>query len=489
MVLGKFKNLSNIKDKTVKGLFWSLVDSIFGQGLQFIFGIILARILSPREFGLIGMMAFFLVIAQTLIDSGFTSELIRKTKCTQEDYSTVFYFNVIGSVFLYVLLFFSSNAIASFYNEPQIELLLKVMGLSIIINAFAIVQRTILTKNINFKLQTKISVLASIMSGVIGIWLASTGYGVWSLVGLALSRFFVTTVLLWVFMHWTPSLIFSKKSFDALFSYGSKLLLSGLINTLFTNIYTLIIGKYFSVIHLGYYTRAKEFTVLPSVNLDSVIGRVTFPVLSTLQDDKIEFKKKFQRIVQSSMFISFMLMFGLAAIAEPLVITLIGEKWRPVIIYLQLLCISGSLYPLHSLNLSILKIFGRSDLFLLLEIIKIFLIIPVVYIGVKYGIIYLILGGTVSSIISYFINSYWSKKLINYSSMNQIISILPSFLLAIIIAGIVFILGHVVNSTPLLTLILQLFVGCIFFLIVAEIFKNKDYIFLKRTIFQYINAK
>ena len=172
-------SMGNIKDKTVKGLFWSLIDSAFGQGLQFIFGIILARILSPAEFGLIGMMTFFLVIAQTFIDSGFTSALIRKPKCTQEDYSTVFYFNIVGSFFLYAVLFYSSKTIASFYQEPQIELLIKVMGLSIIINAFAIVQRTILTKNINFKLQTKISIIASIISGAIAIWMATTGFGVW----------------------------------------------------------------------------------------------------------------------------------------------------------------------------------------------------------------------------------------------------------------------------------------------------------------------
>ena len=208
--------MPNIKDKTVKGLFWSFVDSFFGQGLQFVFGIILARILSPREFGLIGLLTFFLVIAQTIVDSGFTSALIRKTKCTQDDYSTVFYFNVLGSLFLYILLFFSSKSIASFYNEPQIEFLLKVMGLSIVINAFSIVQRTILTKNINFKLQTKISVLASIISGPLAIWMAMMGFGVWSLVGLALSRFFVTTVLLWILMNWIPALTFSKKSFNEL---------------------------------------------------------------------------------------------------------------------------------------------------------------------------------------------------------------------------------------------------------------------------------
>jgi len=481
-------SMGNIKDKTVKGLFWSLIDSAFGQGLQFIFGIILARILSPAEFGLIGMMTFFLVIAQTFIDSGFTSALIRKPKCTQEDYSTVFYFNIVGSFFLYAVLFYSSKTIASFYQEPQIELLIKVMGLSIIINAFAIVQRTILTKNINFKLQTKISIIASIISGAIAIWMATTGFGVWSLVGLALSRFFVTTVLLWIFMHWIPALIFSKKSFNELFSYGSKLLLSSLINTSFTNIYTLIIGKYFSVIHLGYYTRAKQFTDLPSNNLNSIVGRVTFPVLSTIQHDKVIFKDKYKKIVTSSMFISFTLMFGLAAVAESLVITLIGEKWRPIIIYLQLLCFAGSLYPLHSLNLSILKIYGRSDLFLRLEIIKIFLIIPFVYFGIKYGLTYLIVGQLITSIIAFFLNSYWSKNLISYSSWNQLMNIAPSFLLAILVSGIMYIVGFAINTSPILTLCIQLTGGTLLVLIIGEITKFNEYKYIKTSFLQYINV-
>lgn len=478
--------MSNIKDKTVKGLFWSLIDSGLGQGLQFSIGIMLARILSPREFGLIGMLTFFLVISQTIVNSGFTSALIRKSKCTQEDYSTVFYFNVGGSIILYAVLFFFSKTIASFYDEPIIELLIKVMGLSIIINAFSIVQRTILTKNINFKLQTKISVIASIISGAIAIWMAKTGFGVWSLVGLALSRFFVRTVLLWILMHWTPTLIFSKKSFNDLFSYGSKLLLSALINTSFTNIYTLIIGKYFSVIHLGYYTRAKQFTDLPSMNMNSIIGRVTFPVLSILQDDKIEFKNKFQRIIKSTMFLSFVFMFCLAAIAEPLVITLIGEKWRNIIIYLQLLCFASSLYPLHSLNLSVLKIYGRSDLFLKLEIIKMFIIIPFVYFGIKFGLVYLIIGQLMTSIIAYFFNSYWSKSIIHYSSREQLRNILPSFILAAIIGITIFTVGTILNTTPLLTLFIQLLCGLILLLILGEMGKNKEYLYIKSIIVQYV---
>jgi len=480
--------LGNIKDKTVKGLFWSLIDSAFGQGLQFIFGIILARMLSPREFGLIGMLTLFIILSETIVQSGFTTALIRKTDCTDDDYSTVFIFNVFISFLLYGILFFGSNSIATFYNEPQLEILLKVLGISVIINAFSLVQKSILTKNINFKLQTKISIIASFTSGVISIWMAVNGYGVWSLVSWALTRFLFTTIFLWFFVKWKPSLVFSKSSFTELFSFGSKLLISGLLNTTSTNIYHLIIGKYFSVIHLGYYTRAKQFTDLPSNNLNSIIGRVTFPVLSTIQHDKVVFKDKYKKIVTSSMFISFILMFGLAAVAEPLVITLIGEKWRPIIIYLQLLCFAGSLYPLHSLNLSILKIYGRSDLFLRLEIIKIFLIIPFVYFGIKYGLTYLIVGQLMTSIIAFFLNSYWSKTLISYSSWNQLMNIAPSFLLAILVSGIMYIVGFAINTSPILTLCIQLTGGTLLVLIIGEITKFNEYKYIKTSFLQYINV-
>jgi len=478
--------MSGLKNKTIKGLFWSFLDSIAGQGFNFLIGIILARILSPREFGLIGMLTLFIILSETIVQSGFTTALIRKSDCTDDDYSTVFIFNVFISFLLYGILFIGANSIATFYNESQLEILLKVLGISVIINAFSLVQKSILTKNINFKLQTNISIIASFTSGVISIWMAVNGYGVWSLVSWALTRFLFTTIFLWFFVKWKPSLVFSKSSFTELFSFGSKLLISGLLNTTSTNIYHLIIGKYFSVIHLGYYTRAKQFTDLPSNNLNSIIGRVTFPVLSTIQHDKVVFKDKYKKIVTSSMFISFILMFGLAAVAEPLVITLIGEKWRPIIIYLQLLCFAGSLYPLHSLNLSILKIYGRSDLFLRLEIIKIFLIIPFVYFGIKYGLTYLIVGQLMTSIIAFFLNSYWSKKIINYSSWSQLMSIAPSFLLAIIISSIIFVTGNSLNISPLLTLFIQITGGMILIVLMCEISNIEDYQYIKASIVGYL---
>ena len=352
----------SLKQKTITGLLWSFIDTFAGQGISFIVGIILARILSPREFGLIGMITIFIAVSQSFIDSGFSSALIRKKDCSQTDYSTIFYFNLMVGIIFYVILFISAGAISSFFKEPQLYMILKVLGLGLILNAFGIIQRTILTKEINFKLQTKISLVASIGSGAVAISMALSNYGVWSLVVLTLGKVGLNSLFLWIWAKWKPLFVFSKKSFIELFSFGSKLLLSGLIDTIYRNVYYLIIGKFFSAAELGYYTRADQFQTLPSSNLNGVISRVSYPILSSIQDEPERLKSNYKKLIRSTMFLTFFLMLGLAAVAKPMVLTLIGEKWLPSVIYLQMLCFVGMQYPLHSLNLNILQVKGRSDL-------------------------------------------------------------------------------------------------------------------------------
>ena len=259
--------MTDLKQKTISGLSWSFIDNFSKLGITFIVGIILARLLEPREFGLVGMTTIFIAISQSIIDSGFTQALIRKQNCTQKDYSTVFYFNLVNGIVFYLVLFFAAGLISHFFNEPKLALIIQVLALSLIINSLAIVQRARLTKEINFKLQTKISIIATTLSGIIGIWMAYTGYGVWSLVIKSLAGFAFTSILLWSWNKWIPHLVFSKDSFKEMFSFGSKLLVSGLIDTTYRNIYLLIIGKYFSATELGYYTRADQFKNLPSRTL------------------------------------------------------------------------------------------------------------------------------------------------------------------------------------------------------------------------------
>jgi len=475
-----------LKQKTVNGLLWSFIENFSNQGITFIVGIILARLLTPEEFGLIGMITIFIAISTSVINSGFSQALIRKKDCTDTDYSTVFYFNLLVGVVLFAILFFAAPLIAGFFNEPQLTKLVKVLASVLVIDAFTIIQRTKLTKRIDFKLQTKISVIADIVSGVAGIAMAYTGFGVWSLVARQIIQRALNALLLWVWNRWIPLLVFSKESFKELFSFGSRLLVSGLIDTAYRNIYLLVIGKFFSAAELGYFTRSEQFQKLPSQNINAVIQRVTYPVLSSMQDDKSRLKNNYQKLIRSTMLITFVLMLGMAAVAEPMIITLIGEKWRPSIIYLQMLSFVGMMYPLHALNLNMLKVSGRSDIILKLEIIKKILAVPTIVIGVIWGIKIMIAGMMVNTLIAYYLNSYWSGRFIGYSFKQQVTDILPSFSLALTMAVAVYLLGLILPFSMLLKLILQIGAGAAIVFLFCELTQFKDYIFVKNLIVEKI---
>ncbi|MFH0736065.1 MAG: lipopolysaccharide biosynthesis protein [bacterium] len=476
----------SLKQKTINGLFWSFIDSTANQGIQFIFGIILARLLSPREFGLIGMLTVFIAISQSFIDSGFGNALIRKQNCTNSDYSTVFYFNLFISFVVYLILFFCADFISVFFQEPELALLLRVLSIGLIFNAIGIIQSTILTKNIDFKKQTRISIISSLLSGTVSIIMALNGFGVWSLVALTLCRFGFNSLFLWVWATWKPSLIFSKTSFTEMFSFGSKLLVSGLINTVFENVYYLIIGKYFSSVQLGYYTRADQFKMLPSIGITGVISRVSYPVLSSVQNDILLLNAGYKKLIKTTMFITFLLMIGMAAVAKPMIIVLIGEKWIVAAEYLQLLCFVGMFYPLHALNLNMLQVQGRSDLFLKLEIIKKILAVPTILIGVFFGIKPMIIAMIINTIIAYYLNSYWSGKFINYSFGGQVKDLLPSFLISSTIGVAVFFVGYFLQASQLIILLLQISLGAFLTFVLCELFKLSEYVYIKEIVFEKI---
>ncbi len=479
----------SLREKAISGISWSFINSVVVYGIQFVVGIILARILLPKEFGLIGMIMIFIAISRSFVDSGFTQAIIRKNDAKQVDYCTIFYFNVVVSLIFYSILFCLSISISRFFNEPKLVPILKYLGLILIFDSLAIIQRARLTKKINFKLQTKVSVISSISSGIIGIVMAYNGFGVWSLVIKMLTRHAIATTLLWIWNRWKPTLEFSIKSFKEMFSFGSKLLLSGLINTTYRNIYKLIIGKFFSAADLGFYSRAEQFRNLPSQNLTTVIQQVSYPVLSSIQNDIPKLKDAYRRLIKSTMFITFTLMLVLAAISRPLVLTLIGEKWLPSVIYLQLLCIAGMLYPLHAINLNMLKVQGRSDLFLKLEIIKKILAIPAIVIGIYLGIIAMIIAMTLNSFVAYFINSYYSGKNIGYSSFDQIKDILPSFIFALFIGGILFISGHYLQASNISILLIQITIASLLFIGGSELLNFKDYLYLKKIVIDKFSTK
>ena len=474
--------MSSLKQKTISGILWSSIDSFANQGITFIVGIILARLLAPKEFGLIGMTTIFIAISESFIRSGFSDALIRKKDCTQGDYSTVFFYNFSAGLLFFSILFLSAPTIGKFFKEPDLNYIIRVLALVLIIDSLTIIQNAILIKRVDFKLLTRISIFTSIGSGVFAIILAYKGFGVWSLVALTLTKQTLRSLLLWLWIRWHPNLIFSRSSFIELFGFGSKLLLSGLIDTIYRNIYNLVIGKYFSSTELGYYTRADTFSNLPAQNINMVTSRVTYPILAQMQDDPILLKEGYRRIIKSTMLVTFVLMLGLSAVAEPMIITLIGEKWRTSIVYLQLLCFGNMLYPLHAINLNMLKVRGRSDLFLKLELIKKALAIPVIIIGVLFGIRIMIFCMIFNSFVAYYINSSWSGKLIDYSIKQQVKDIMPSFLMAAGISALVFLLGFFLKTSHLVTLILQVIAGALLVFCFCELTKMTDYLYIKQII-------
>ena len=469
----------DLKNTTISGIIWSFIDNSFTQLITFVVGIILARLLNPAEFGLIGIAGVFIVISQTFVDSGFSDALIRKKDCTSEDYSTIFFFNLTVSIVFYIILFFCSGLIADFFKEPKLVDITKVISLSIIINAFGLIQQTQLTKNIQIKIQTKISIIANTISGLIAVYMAYTGSGVWSLVFRNISNLFIRNFLLWYYNKWRPSFLFSYGSLKEMFAFGSKLLLSGLLNKIFENIYYFVIGKYFSAQELGYYSRSETFAKLPSSNVNGVVQRISYPILAKLQDDNAALKRALKKLIKTTLFITFFFMLMMAASAKSLILTLLGNKWIPSIEYLQLLCFSLLLFPLQSLNLNMLNVKGRSDLFLKLEIIKKILVVPVIIIGIFYGIKIMLFAMIINSMISYYLNSHYNKMLINYSMSEQLKDLFPSIIVVSISGTLVFTLGQVLNFYPLILLIIQSFSGLILVILLSEFLKLEPYFEIK----------
>ena len=469
----------SLKHKTVKGVGWSFVDNIANSGITFLVGLVLARILTPAEYGVMAMVTIFIAISNSIVDSGFSNALIRKMKIERVDYNTVFYFNLVVSLFLYLVLFLCAPAISTFFKEPILVDVMRVIGWILVINALAIIPRTILVRNVDFKTQTKVSLISSILSGAIGIGMALTGFGVWSLVGQQLSRQLLNTMFLWFFCRWRPVWEFSVQSFKELFGFGSKLMLSGLLNTIYNDIYSLVIGRCYSAADLGQYTRASQFNTIFSSNLTTVVQRVSYPVLSSIQNEEDRLREAYRRVIKVTMLVAFACMLGLAAVAKPLLVLLIGEKWLPAVYFLQIICFSGMLYPLHAINLNILQVKGRSDLFLKLEIIKkIIATIPIV-IGIFWGIELMLWGSVCSSFIAFFLNSYYSAPLIGYPTSRQIKDVTPTLGISFGVAAVMWSLS-LLSISYYVMLPLQCVVGLLLAFLIYERTKLPEYMEIRQ---------
>ena len=435
-----------LRSKIIVSFKWKTLEQIVSIGVPFVFGIILARILNPSDFGMIGMLAIFISISQFLVDSGFSQALIQRNSINQDDYSTVFYFNLLMGLIVYLLLFLISPIISEFYNQPLLTDLIEVLAISVLINSVALVQKAKLIRELNFKDQAKISIFSVIIGGISGVYFAINGHGVWSLVYQILIRSSLSSVLLWYFGKWMPKIVLSLNSFNKSFSFGSHLLVSGLLNVIFDNLYIIVIGKLYSIKELGFYTRANQLSQIPASGVTSIFQGVMFPVLSQVQNNKELLRSYHRQGIKLSAFIIFPVMMGLIAISETLVIVLLTEKWTPMVPMMELLALGGLMYPIHALNLNLLKAKGRSDIFLKIEIIKKLLITISVILTFSYGIESMIIGYIVVSYVSFFINTYYAKQFINYGAIDQIKDLIPIFMLSLVMATCIYVIDNNIDG-------------------------------------------
>ena len=478
----------SLKEKTVKGVAWSGIDNVSQMGVTFVVGIILARLLTPDDYGLLGIILIFSSICTALMNAGFTTALIRKPDANNDDYSTSFIVNLGLSVFFYIIIYACSPFIAEFFGREELISLTRVTSLGIVIGALSMIQQTRLTKRIDFKAQTKITLVSSLASGAIGITMALLGCGVWSLVVQTLSVQTFRTVLLCIYDRWIPQLRFSNKSFHELFGFGWKMMVSALLDSVWQQMYQVVVGKYYNPATLGQYTRAKQFSMLFSGNLTGVVQRVTYPVLSNIQDDKERMVNAYRRIIKVTMFVTAISMFALGAVSEPLLYCLIGPQWHEAAVYLPLICIALSTYPLHAINLNMLQVQGRSDLFLVLEVIKKIIAIAPLVIGAVVGIIPMLLANLITTVINFFLNSHYSGKFLGYSSWMQIKDISSSYFIAIIIALSIWFLKYLPVSNWII-LPLQIGIGIAVFWLICRIMKPFEYNEVKEMVLVYHKKK
>lgn len=464
----------SLKQKTVKGLGWSALDNAARYGMQFFIGIVLARLLSPDDYGLLGLTGIFTVVCTTLVNGGFSTALIRKKDASEDDFNTAFICNFGTSLLLYAVIYVCAPLIADFFRREELISLVRVSSLGLIIGGLSIVQRARLTKKIDFKTQTKITVVATAVSGTVGIGMAVAGFGVWALVAQQLASHTINTVQLYIYNKWFPRLRFSKNSFHNLFGFGWKMMVSALLDTVWKELYLVVVGKFYNPATLGQYTRSRHYAKLFSSNLTNVIQRVTYPVLSSIQDEPERMTCAYRRIIKTSMFISAISLFFIGAISEPLIYCMIGPKWHEASIYLPYICLASSLYPLHAINLNMLQVQGRSDLFLGLEIIKKIIALAPLFIGAFVGILPMLWANIATGIVAYFLNSHYSGRLLGYSSWMQLRDISPSFGIATAMAASVWFLKYLPLSYWII-LPMQIVVGAVVFFGICKIFKPSEY--------------
>jgi O-antigen/teichoic acid export membrane protein len=462
----------SLRSKTISGMIWSGIQRFGTMSISFISNIILARLLVPEDFGCIGMLAFFMAVSDMFIDGGFGAALIQKKNPTQEDYSTIFYWNIIVACVFIVLLYFAAPFIASFYKIPLLCQILRVQSVVLLINAFSIIQRNQLRKQLNFKKLTYNDMIATIIGTVIAIILAYCGWGVWSLVARNLITGIVGTVTIWYITKWKPRLIFVWSSFKNLFGFGSMMFLSSMIETVYTNIQTLIIGRIYSVKDLGYYTQAKRMEEVPFNSMIAIVNQVAFPALSQVQHDLIKLKSVVRKNLIGLSFLNFPLCILLIVISKPLFIVLLTTKWNESIPYFNLFCIIGLMHTINTMHTNALKSIGRGKLFFYNSLLKRSIGLILIIIGAQFSMMELMIAATVSSYICFFINIIVSKRIFNYKLSEQMKDIMPCLIVAVLAGIATFFTGKIIEYLNIYFLLIALVITYILlYLFVSYIFK------------------
>jgi O-antigen/teichoic acid export membrane protein len=461
----------SLAKKTTFGVIWNFAEQLCRRGIGVVITLLLARFLTPEHYGLIAMMQVFLALGQSLMDSGFSQALIRLPNAKQVDFNTAFYSNIALGIFSYLILFLCAPFIAEFYDKPELIFLIRVASFAIIISSFQVIQVANLSRELNFKVQLKANIPSAMISGTIAVILAYYDFGVWALIVQMILAAFFTTCFLWYYQGWRPTISFSKQAFIRMFRFGYKLFLSGILNTVFENLYVIVISKLFTASIAGYYFFADRIKKLIASQIIQSIQKVTYPALATLQEDDVRLKNGFRKIIAVISFIYFPAMLFLAATAPLLFEIFLPQKWYSAIPYLQLMCFAGLLLPLHTINLNIIKVKGRSDLFLFLEVIKKVITLTIIFISYRFGVYGILVGQICSSIICYLPNSYFSAKLIGYSVREQLSDILPILLLAFVSALTGYLSIQYTSSQPILKLVFSLTAGIMTYLFTANIFR------------------
>ena len=462
--------MGSLRKQVISGVLWRFAEQFGTQIITFVVSIVLARLLGPEEFGTVALLTIFLALSQCLVNSGFGTALIQKKDADDLDFNSVFYLSLALSALLFGALWFSAPAIADFYGKPVLISVLRVSAIKLIFDGLSGVQNAVLARQMLFNRSFWITLSGTLVGGVTGIWMAYSGLGIWALVWSSLAGGFVSTAVRWFLIGWRPAFQFSWQRLAALFKFGSRMLSSSLLDTFFTQIYGLLIGKWYSASDLAYFNRGEHIPQMAMNSVQGSIGSVIFPALSKMQDDKAKLKRAMRKVMQTSSFFVFPLMFGLAAVSKPLILVLISEKWLPAVPYMQLACISYALWPIHVANLQAIQAVGRSDVFLKLDIIKKCAILITLILTFRHGVLAMALGRVAVAPLSVWINSFPNKRLINYSQREQCLDLLPTFLTAVGM-GLLVLLTSTFLTNDFAQLIVGVVVGIITYLLLSVVFR------------------